>query len=315
MRPINPKPKKPNPELDPSIAAKLATHDMEGLAKVIGTANQPNWVDREQLDAMPTRTWAARGERVDPAPARINGEPLVYFDIISRRNQTGKSWRFLANASWTALAVPLDILPPEYTGDPLLLRWRWWDGPGAAEIKSEDSAKVVARMLVDQHDGFDPEEAANRPVYFRFEVRTPKTRHFFLTRPGYFGLWAPVYMAPAGSIPDKRRKKYAKVLTEEECYGEKSVRTEARKLTNAYDRIAPFLGERKSPTRTKGYTKSYYLCGESRDAMKKIQEFVNYLDFDGCTDSKAIRYALIHTADSLPPKDQWRDMIGKRAKP
>lgn len=287
--------------INPKILAKLKDANLEELAEILSrpVPTAPR-VEPDQLDEVPTYedddVFSDRW-----SPEKVDGRGLYQLRIQSPKSRFGR-YIFLATEDWREIAVPLDLLPPEYLGDDLLKRWHWWRGEGSETIRSEASAIEFAESLVRQFHGLKPSVPLPNYRIHPFDIRTAKAVHQFMTMENWTGLWCANYMAPEGSSPDQINVRWTRLLDSSQISGEKEILKYAARYARAFDRLKNKPNPRPA---VRNLRAAHYFYPETRDKIEQTKRYLAAINPNGCSDSRAVRYLIDEGFKSVPPESEW----------
>jgi hypothetical protein len=299
-----------HPTLSPSLISKLKAMDLDSLAEMLGVGRpgdgllDPDFrlISVDEARVMPDVIEPPRVEPVWPVPPVAQPEDEVYAILAySRERHERTIYTFFATADFANLAVPISLLDFGYLPDPVLKQWHWWRGPGADALGTPEAVKKLAQAIVDKAKGvkYDPDNP--KALDERFEIKTAKATHTFMTRKGWRGLWAPLAMKPEGH-PDDRCATFTKIFTEDQIKGRRSIMRYARRMAREHDkiRIRP-----KLPGGARYPYKALYLSQLHQDKLEAIRAWMAASNPNGCSRSKVIRNLIDDQHDRLPPESEW----------
>lgn len=284
----------PEPKLSAKLIEKLNACDLGDLARILAPPPAPR-VDRDKIDEIPTQVDDEDSDRW--SPERVDACGLYAFHAPPPPASYGHV--FLATDDWKNVAVPLNMLAPEYLGDPKLKRWHWWRGEGAEQIRSQETARAFATEFTRQFHGL---EAAPTGRIVSFDVKTLKAKHSFMTRSGWYGLWCEAYMAPEGAKPDGSNPKWFKILGAD-VTGEKPIRKFALAYARKFDKQKH---QKRRPVDSDYARRNYYLDEESRAKVERANRYLDAAESMPCSESRALRFLIHEGFKSVPPESEWK---------
>lgn len=300
-------PEDDQPALSPKLIEKLRSADLGSIADLFTEAR----TGVRRITASEAAELPPIGRAEDDGPQPVSPvEPmaketdtLYAFVIRSRKVKTCALYQFIATEDWKHLAVPITLLPPECLADPILKEYHWWTGRGAESIVSEETAKAFASEMIREFDGLDYDPHNPDELNITFEVKTPKNTHMYMTRHGWKGLWCPLYMAPEDKKPDSWKYHFVRIISELDIVGKNQVMRYARKHAKDYDKL-----KIKGPKRTKreGPYRCYYIAIEFQRKLLDVQRWLDAMDPNGCSESRAVCHCIDTVHASLPPESEWK---------
>lgn len=293
----------PAPTINPKLLEKLLAMEFEDLADAL--CDDPDGARRmlaADAETLETTIIHDQPEPVWPIEPLTKPEDAIYLiDVPSRRNHIRQSTVFIATADYQNLAVPIKFLPADCIPDPLLKKWHWWRGTGWDKLGTDAACRNLARKIVRQFDRMENAPGRPKDLDVRFEIKTPKAVHEFMTRHDWRGLWAPLCMRPEG-VPDARAAMFTKILREKEIQGKREIKKYARRMAYEYDKVKL---KPKPPKHARGPFKSIYLSIEYQDRWELVRAWMAHGRPNGCSQSQAVRNLIDDQLAKLPPESEW----------
>lgn len=295
-----------DPPVNPGLLEKLLAMDLETLADALCAApgGEPGGARRilaAEAETLET-TIDDRPEPVWPIEPLVAKEDEVFTMVMkSRKLHSAQSVVFLATVDFNHLAVPIHLLPNDCMPDPVLKHWHWWRGTGSDRLGTEDACRSLAARLLRQHDRMEKAPERPRDLDVRFDVKSPKSTHTFMTRYGWRGLWAPLYMRP-DLPPDVRSAMFARIFKECEIEGRREVKKYARKMVREYDKLK---AKPKPHEYSRGPFQAVYLPLSHIEMWDALRRWMAHKRPNGCNRSQVVKNLLRDQFERMPPEAEW----------